>query len=182
MKRNTIGFVIIPLAIIMTIFVTEVHSQLLEEPVSAMTEAPEIPIPGTPSMVDPLDPFSMIQVMIKSFFVAWYLGIAMAIYIFINLLRGKLTLGDKPIKIYKLTDWFEARSPKFRSWTIVILTGIAGTFVAVKGVNSSSFQGVLLPLVGGFLAGAQFAFSAMGWKSMFAAQKKNKAWMEENTK
>lgn len=134
---------------------------------SAVTPTPDNPLP-----VDPFDLLDSIQVLINTFQSAWFLGVALVLFLFVNVLRGKLRVGNWVVKIPKFSDWLEGTGKKFKSWFIVGITGLGMAFAALKSVDVWEAWPIAKTMLGGLLAGIQLALAAIGVNSMVKNHKK----------
>jgi hypothetical protein len=134
---------------------------------------------ANPAVATTIDPFSNVDVSLenvvnliwKTFASAWYLGIALVLYLLVNFIRGKLKIFGWIVKIPKFTDWLEGKGKLWRSIFIVGFVALGSAFGALATVSSWTLWPIIKAMFGGLIAGAQMALSAMGINSLVANTK-----------
>jgi hypothetical protein len=128
--------------------------------------------PGLPTVQDPLptDPFdglAAVSAIIGAFRSAWYLGIALVLFLLANVLRGKVKLGDWVVRIPRLSDWFDGVGSKAKGWSILGMISLGGAFAGMAAAPTPwTAVGVASAMFSGLLGGAVLAFAAMGMNDL----------------
>lgn len=128
------------------------------------SEAPPVlPTIEKPFPVDPFDGVGAVVSLIQAFKGAWYLGLALLLYLFVNVLRGKMKLGNWTVRIPWLSDWLDGTGRRFKAYIILGVSGIAGAFAGMAAAPDPwTAGGVAMAMFSGLLGGITLAFAAMG--------------------
>lgn len=81
-------------------------------------------------------------------------GACFVIYILINILRGKVKLGEKPLKIPWLTDKFNALQKEIKTFLLLSLFGIIGVITTIATGTQLTLWAILDGLLCGLITGA----------------------------
>lgn len=139
-----------------------------------------------PSVDDPLplvdfDLIDSVMVLISTFQSAWFLGVALCLFLLVNLVRGKMRIGSWYVKIPVFSDWLEGTGKKFKTYFIVGLTGLGMAFAALQTVEAWEAWPVAKAMLSGLLGGVQLALAALGLNSVVKNTKKEKEQENEKT-
>ena len=141
-----------------------------------------VPSADNPLPVGEFDLIDSVMVLISTFQSAWFLGVALCLFLAVNVLRGKLKIGNWVVKIPKFSDWLDGTGKKFKSYFIIGLTGLGMAFAALKLVEVWGTLEVAKAMLGGFLGGVQLALAALGVNSVVTNHKPEETTPVEPTK
>lgn len=128
---------------------------------------PALPTVEKPLPVDPFDGLAAVTSIISAFKGAWYLGIALVLFLLANVLRGKVKLGDWVVRIPWLSDWFDGVGSKAKGWSILGMVSLGGAFAGMAAAPTPwTAGGVASAMFSGLLGGAVLAFAAMGMNDL----------------
>jgi hypothetical protein len=146
---------------------------VVEPVVAAPVAAAPVVAPTNPLPVDPVDLIAVIKLIIEAFGSTWYLGLALVLYMLVNLLRGKLKIGSWIIRIPYVSDWIDGIGATWKAVVIVGVTAIGGAFAGMALAPLPWAAGSLATaMVSGLISGALLAFAAMGVDSAVSTVKK----------
>ena len=124
-----------------------------------------IPSVDLPIPLGDFDITLAIDALFSTFNSAWYLGIALLLFLIVGFLRGKAKIGGVPVRIYKLSDWLDDKGSKAKFWLIIGFTGLGSAFAALINVETWAFMEIITEAFRGLLNGSLLALAAMGIKS-----------------
>lgn len=122
-----------------------------------------LPTAQNPLPADPFDLVTAITALITAFRGAWYLGVALLLFVLINILRGKVKLGDWIVRIPWLSDWLDDAGRKAKAWIILCGTGVGCAFAGMAAAPEPwTAGGVATAMLSGLVGGIVIALAAMG--------------------
>ena len=141
----------------------------VDSPVFEAKSLIENPLP-----TEAFDLIDSVMVLINTFQSAWFLGVALSLFLLMNLIRGKLRIGNWTVKIPKFSDWLNGTGKQFKSYFVIGLTGLGMAFAALQIVEVWEVMVVVKAMLGGLLAGVQLALAALGVNSLDKNRKEAK--------
>jgi hypothetical protein len=151
----------------------------VSEPVDAVpVVTPAVPAvggfgPQNPLPADPTDLIPVIKVVIEAFGTAWYLGLALVLYLLVNFMRGKLKIGSWIIRIPVVSDWLDGVGKTWKAVLIISVTGVGGAFAGMALAPTPwTAGGLATVMVSGLISGVLLALAAGGVDSLVSTAKK----------
>lgn len=129
--------------------------------------------PANPLPAEPVDLVPIIKAVIEAFGTAWYLGLALLLYVLVNFARGKLKIGSWVIRIPVVSDWLDGTGKTWKAVIIISVTGIAGAFAGMAlAPEPWTAGGLATVMVSGLISGVLLALAAGGVDSLVSTTKK----------
>lgn len=145
----------------------------LAEPTAATTAPAASITPANPLPTEPTDLIPVIKAVIEAFGTAWYLGLALVLYVLVNFMRGKLKIGSWVIRIPVVSDWLDGVGKTWKAVLIIGVTGIAGAFAGMALAPTPwTASGLATVMVSGLISGVLLALAAGGVDSLVSTTKK----------
>ncbi|HUU89335.1 MAG TPA: hypothetical protein VMX17_16495 [Candidatus Glassbacteria bacterium] len=104
------------------------------------------------------DLFELIREFFQNMHAGVLLGICTAIFIVINILRGKVAIGDKQLKIPWITDAFHKLPKEAKTYILLAMFGITGILTTIANADKLSVWIIL----DGFLSGLMIGVVTLG--------------------
>ena len=93
-------------------------------------------------------------------FLLFYTGL----FIVINILRGKVSLGGKPVKIPWITDKFNSLVKEAKTYILLALFALIGVFTTLQGAEKITIWLILDGLLAGGITGMSVLGLRQGYK------------------
>lgn len=93
-----------------------------------------------------------------------FLLVCTGLFILVNILRGKVSFGGKPVKIPWLTDKFNALVKEAKTYILLALFCLIGVFTTVQGAEKITVWLILDGLLAGGLTGISVLGLRQGYK------------------
>ena len=102
--------------------------------------------------------FQMLRDLFQNLHLGALAGLCTGLFIIINILRGKVSIGDKQLKIPWLTDKFNSLAKELKTFILLGLFGIIGVLTTLSEVAKVT----VWILLDGFLAGVMVGTVTLG--------------------
>jgi hypothetical protein len=79
----------------------------------------------------------------QSFHKYWYLGVAIALFLIVQVIRGKIKFGDFQVKVPWLTDKFNGLPKEAKTWILIGSFAVIGAFASIGIVDEVTLWSLL---------------------------------------
>jgi len=93
-----------------------------------------------------------------------FLLVSTGLFIVINILRGKVSLGGKPVKIPWITDKFNSLVKEAKTYILLALFALIGVFTTLQGAEKITIWLILDGLLAGGITGMSVLGLRQGYK------------------
>lgn len=128
----------------------------------AVAQEAAVPTVEKPLVDDPFGLEAALEAIRQGFSAGWYVGLALCIFVFVNILRGKLKIKGVVFRVPWLSDKFDKLA---KVWKLVIISGgitVAMGFYGLTKVVEWEFVEILRCFGSGALSGLMLALMANG--------------------